>query len=256
VEESLEDYCPFDATVFFGDLNYRLDVSRLEVELFKATRGEGGEMGGVGGVGYGGESASQSLPSSAVQSDIDSVQQMESLLEYDQLTRERMLGRAFRGFIEGRVAFMPTFKYDKGSDRFDSSGKHRPPAWTDRVLYRVAEGEQSEGQVGVGAGAGAGAGGAKGTPAAAATATAGSSETETTSAPAAAVSVTAAEAAATIATPIPTDSNSTLGQPTTPSNDTSRTSQDSPILQLVDYRSIDARHSDHRPVCARFVVTL
>lgn len=49
-----------------------------------------------------------------------------------------MAGRAFQGYSEGPILFPPTFKYDKGSDQFDSSSKARPPAWTDRVLYNVA----------------------------------------------------------------------------------------------------------------------
>lgn len=57
------------------------------------------------------------------------------LLRHDQLKKQIYLGRAFRGFKEGDIGFMPSFKYDKGSDRLDSSGKYRPPAWTDRILF-------------------------------------------------------------------------------------------------------------------------
>ena len=63
---------------------------------------------------------------------------LQSILEYDQLNRERILGRAFQGYSEGKIQFLPTFKYDKGSDLFDTSTKMRPPAWTDRVLYNLA----------------------------------------------------------------------------------------------------------------------
>ena len=63
---------------------------------------------------------------------------LESILEYDQLTRERVAGRAFSGYSEGSILFPPTFKYDKGSEHFDTSSKARPPAWTDRVLYNMA----------------------------------------------------------------------------------------------------------------------
>ena len=59
----------------------------------------------------------------------------ESLLNYDQLTRERYRGRIFAGFRESRIKFPPTFKFDKGSDTYDSSSKARCPAYTDRVLY-------------------------------------------------------------------------------------------------------------------------
>lgn len=62
---------------------------------------------------------------------------LRSLLQYDQLRRQKLKGNVFRGFIEGPIDFPPTFKYDKNSDRFDSSSKQRVPAWTDRILYAL-----------------------------------------------------------------------------------------------------------------------
>ena len=55
----------------------------------------------------------------------------------DQLRIERRKGRAFQGFSEGALNFAPTYKYDVGSDRYDTSSKCRVPSWTDRVLWRV-----------------------------------------------------------------------------------------------------------------------
>ena len=48
------------------------------------------------------------------------------------------MNRVFQGYSEGKIMFQPTFKYDKGTNQFDSSFKCRPPAWTDRVLYNMA----------------------------------------------------------------------------------------------------------------------
>lgn len=58
------------------------------------------------------------------------------LAEEDQLTWERRAGAGFRGYDEAPLAFPPTYKYDIGTDLYDTSEKMRPPAWTDRVLFR------------------------------------------------------------------------------------------------------------------------
>jgi hypothetical protein len=43
----------------------------------------------------------------------------------------------FAGFFEPGITFDPTFCFDPGTDTYDSSPKHRVPAWTDRVLIRT-----------------------------------------------------------------------------------------------------------------------
>lgn len=42
----------------------------------------------------------------------------------------------FNGFKEERINFMPTYKYDIGTDTYDTSELQRIPSWTDRILYR------------------------------------------------------------------------------------------------------------------------
>lgn len=62
------------------------------------------------------------------------------LLERDQLLVSRRRNPMFRlrAFAESPILFAPTYKYDIGSDRYDTSEKHRAPAWCDRILYRGA----------------------------------------------------------------------------------------------------------------------
>ncbi|KAK9473797.1 Endonuclease/exonuclease/phosphatase [Dipodascopsis tothii] len=59
----------------------------------------------------------------------------DQLLSWDQLRHEMKEGTLFVGFVEGDVAFAPSYKYDLGGHVFDSSEKKRAPAYTDRILY-------------------------------------------------------------------------------------------------------------------------
>ena len=46
-------------------------------------------------------------------------------------------GKVLKGFKEMPISFLPTYKYDKRVNKFDSSGKKRKPSYTDRILYNV-----------------------------------------------------------------------------------------------------------------------
>ncbi|XP_054569377.1 synaptojanin-1 isoform X2 [Eptesicus fuscus] len=63
-------------------------------------------------------------------------QNWDSLIAGDQLVSQKNAGQIFRGFLEGKVTFAPTYKYDLFSEDYDTSEKCRTPAWTDRVLWR------------------------------------------------------------------------------------------------------------------------
>jgi hypothetical protein len=67
-----------------------------------------------------------------------------------QLRQAMDTSAAFAGYQEGPLLFRPTYKYDVGTDNYDSSEKSRIPAWTgsfyllsgsnfdtfsDRILY-------------------------------------------------------------------------------------------------------------------------
>ncbi|KAL8819185.1 MAG: hypothetical protein Q9223_002338 [Gallowayella weberi] len=88
-----------------GDLNYRIDTMSRDMVL-KAIRSKN----------------------------------LTKLLERDQLLVSRRKNPAFglKAFEELPIDFDPTYKYDVGSDTYDSSEKHRAPAWCDRILYRGA----------------------------------------------------------------------------------------------------------------------
>ena len=47
------------------------------------------------------------------------------------------------GYKEGPLNFPPTYRYDPGSNSFDSSKKRRIPAYCDRILFKDnSQGEQ------------------------------------------------------------------------------------------------------------------
>lgn len=57
------------------------------------------------------------------------------LKERDQLLPILKEGKEFPGLIEGFIDFWPTYKYDPGTDNYDTSKKQRVPAWCDWVLW-------------------------------------------------------------------------------------------------------------------------
>ena len=99
-----------DRVFFCGDLNYRVDLPRELTEHTILHEAENDKAA------------------------------IKDLLTHDQLIHSMAEGKAFPGFGEGKITFMPTFKYDKESSSYDTSHKQRIPAWTDRVLFQPASG--------------------------------------------------------------------------------------------------------------------
>lgn len=62
--------------------------------------------------------------------------ELDPLAAADQLSLARDDGEVFVGYQEGALTFRPTYKYDNGTDTYDSSEKQRIPSWTDRVLFK------------------------------------------------------------------------------------------------------------------------
>ncbi|XP_025841754.2 phosphatidylinositol 4,5-bisphosphate 5-phosphatase A [Vulpes vulpes] len=91
-----------DLVFWFGDLNFRIESYDLHFVKF------------------------------AIDSD-----QLHQLWEKDQLNMAKSTWPILKGFQEGPLNFAPTFKFDVGTNKYDTSAKKRKPAWTDRILWKV-----------------------------------------------------------------------------------------------------------------------
>lgn len=62
---------------------------------------------------------------------------INELLRYDQLRKQisRNPAHRLRRFQEGTISFLPSYKYDPGTDVYDTSKKSRVPAYCDRILW-------------------------------------------------------------------------------------------------------------------------
>ncbi|KAI9497417.1 Endonuclease/exonuclease/phosphatase [Zychaea mexicana] len=89
-----------------GDLNYRINMHREKVLQHLASR--------------------------------NAVEGLAALQKEDQLLKQRYTNPFFKllVFQESPIHFLPTYKYDPGTDYYDRSEKKRVPAWCDRILYR------------------------------------------------------------------------------------------------------------------------
>jgi endonuclease/exonuclease/phosphatase family metal-dependent hydrolase len=111
---SIDDH---DAVIWLGDFNYRIGLSDDRARsLIRARDFE-------------------------TLYENDQVRNLIQLNSYGltnslKLNLQMVAGLAFRYYSEARIMFPPTYKYDNGTDNYDTSEKVRIPAWTDRVLRK------------------------------------------------------------------------------------------------------------------------
>lgn len=108
LQRSLDEFITIsdhDIIFWIGDFNYRIDVALSREEIFEFIER----------------------------------QDIATLRTFDQLNIERQHRRVFQDFQEGELIFNPTYKYQAGTDMYDirPDKKLRPPAWCDRVLWKV-----------------------------------------------------------------------------------------------------------------------
>eukprot|EP00252_Welwitschia_mirabilis_P025890 TRINITY_DN825_c0_g1_i3.p1 TRINITY_DN825_c0_g1~~TRINITY_DN825_c0_g1_i3.p1 ORF type:complete len:625 (+),score=121.54 TRINITY_DN825_c0_g1_i3:340-2214(+) len=93
-----------DRAIWFGDLNYRLNLSHEKTH------------------------------------ELISKEEWEELSYSDQLKKQLRKGCVFDGWSEGVIVFAPTYKYELNSSKYSGENvkageKKRTPAWCDRILY-------------------------------------------------------------------------------------------------------------------------
>lgn len=91
----------FDHIFFFGDLNYRVNGIR---------------------------------PLAAKLIELDMI---DVLRFNDQLEIAKRRGLAFTEFLEPEIKFLPSYKFDEGTDIYETGKKQHVPAWTDRIFYQT-----------------------------------------------------------------------------------------------------------------------
>ena len=54
---------------------------------------------------------------------------LEKLLQYDQYNQAKGMNALVNNYQEGKIKFLPTYKYDQNSNIYDTSKKQRIPSW-------------------------------------------------------------------------------------------------------------------------------
>lgn len=63
-------------------------------------------------------------------------EEIDILFQNDQLNLQMIAGLVFPSYSESKITFAPTYKFDVGTNTYDTSEKSRIPAWTDRILLK------------------------------------------------------------------------------------------------------------------------
>lgn len=94
-----ETFKGIDYFILQGDLNYRIDLTKQETL------------------------------------DLIAKKDIKTLLDNDQLNKSREEYPSIKKLKEGEINFLPTYKFERGTQNYDDGPKQRIPSYTDRVLY-------------------------------------------------------------------------------------------------------------------------
>ncbi|CAD8166728.1 unnamed protein product [Paramecium octaurelia] len=107
-----------DYSFFFGDMNFRIELPYQEVvEQIKNYQ----------------QLISEDPNCSKAK------KKLAHLLNFDQLEKYKNKNQYLQNYQEGSINFLPTYKYDKNCQIYDTSKKLRIPSWCDRILVNCKE---------------------------------------------------------------------------------------------------------------------
>ncbi len=92
-----------DVLIWLGDFNYRVEMESKLARIFI----ESGQIGPI--------------------------------LDKDQFKMERIKGGILQKYSEAEINFAPSYHFDVGTDRYDTSDKQRVPSWCDRIIWREGD---------------------------------------------------------------------------------------------------------------------
>jgi len=106
-----------DYKFLIGDMNFRLDYGNFETKEMLAK-------------------CTQLASSKRID---EALELLEKLQGFDQFNQSRNSNQLLSEYKEGRIKFLPTYKYDANSNIYDTSKKQRTPSWTDRIMWSCSD---------------------------------------------------------------------------------------------------------------------
>ncbi|KAF3287373.1 NADH kinase pos5 [Orbilia oligospora] len=138
-----------DIVVWAGDLNYRLEMPgnkiRKAIHKFLPSEADGSDPVLKLILDQQAPDNNDDSKSNDLEPNRSFEETISFLLESDQLRKVQSEGKAFQHFHEGKIMFVPTYKYDPGTiSTFDTSEKARVPSYCDRILWKDWKVEEEE----------------------------------------------------------------------------------------------------------------
>ena len=130
------DFFKHNVKLFFGDLNFRINMDYEEViEKVNVMTPDHYENG---------FSTYEKSEETKLITDSYTNEVISELVSKDQLISAMSQYHWLYGFREMPIEFLPTYKYMPGSNIYDDSAKKRVPSYWDRILWHEVQSQEEE----------------------------------------------------------------------------------------------------------------